>query len=48
VRIYTRRDLERLFADLPVSFRYRTVIFGAYDNIIIRRPRLGRLLRALL
>lgn len=48
VRIYTRRDLERLFANLPVSFRCRTVIFGAYDNIIVRRPRLGYLLRALL
>jgi SAM-dependent methyltransferase len=48
VRIYTRRDLESLFAGLPVSFRHRTVIFGAYDNIIVRRPRLGRLLRALL
>jgi SAM-dependent methyltransferase len=48
VRIYTRRDLEHLFAGLPVSFRYRTVIFGAYDNIIVRRPRLGRLLRAML
>jgi SAM-dependent methyltransferase len=48
VRIYSRRDLERLFAGLPVSFRYRTVIFGAYDNIIVRWPRLGRLLRALL
>jgi len=48
VRIYTRRDLERLFAGLPVSFRYRTVIFGAYDNIIVRWPRLGRVLRSLL
>jgi len=26
----------------------RTVVFGAYDNIIARRPRLGRLLRGLL
>jgi SAM-dependent methyltransferase len=48
VRIYTHRDLERLFANLPVSFRYRTVIFGAYDNIIDRWPLLGHLLRALL
>jgi SAM-dependent methyltransferase len=48
VRIYTQRDLERLFVGLPVSFRYRTVIFGAYDNVIVRWPRLGRLLRALL
>jgi SAM-dependent methyltransferase len=48
VRIYTRRDLERLFAGLPVSFVERRVIFGAYDNIIARWPALGRLLRAIL
>jgi SAM-dependent methyltransferase len=48
VRIYTRRDLQRLFAGLPVSFRQRTVIFGAYDNLIVRWPRLGRLLRLFL
>jgi SAM-dependent methyltransferase len=48
VRIYSRRDLEHLFAGLPVSFRHRTVIFGAYDNIIVRWPRLGRILRSLL
>ncbi len=48
VRVYTRRDLERLFADLPVRFVHRTVVFGAYDNIIARFPRAGRLLRAFL
>lgn len=48
VRVYTRRDLERLFAGLPVKFIERTVIFGAYDNIIARRPALGRALRAAL
>jgi SAM-dependent methyltransferase len=48
VRIYTFSDLERLLADLPVSIRYHTVIFGAYDNIIVRWPRLGHWLRALL
>ena len=48
VRIYTRRDLERLFDGLPVRFVYRTVIFGAYDNIIARYPALGRALRAVL
>jgi SAM-dependent methyltransferase len=48
VRIYTRRDLERLFTGLPVHFVTRTVIFGAYDNIIARSPALGRLLRGLL
>lgn len=48
VRIYSRRDLERLFAGLPVRFVERTVIFGAYDNIIARRPLIGKCLRALL
>lgn len=48
VRIYTKRDLERLFTGLPVRFVQRTVIFGAYDNIIARRPALGKALRAIL
>ncbi len=48
VRIYTGRDLGRLFAGLPVRYVERTVIFGAYDNIIARRPGLGRLLRSVL
>ena len=48
VRVYTRRDLERLFAGLPLELVSRTIVFGAYDNIIARFPRLGRLLRATL
>ncbi len=48
VRVYTRRDLTRLFHGLPVRFVQRTVIFGAYDNIIAHWPGPGRLLRALL
>jgi SAM-dependent methyltransferase len=48
VRIYTRRDLERLFADLPVCFIERTVIFGAYDNLIARFGSLGTILRGIL
>lgn len=48
VRVYTRRDLERLFQGLPVRFVHRTVVFGAYDNIIARFPRLGKALRAVL
>jgi SAM-dependent methyltransferase len=46
VKVYTRRDLARLFADLPVRFIQRTTIFGAYDNIIARFPSLGKGLRA--
>jgi len=48
VRVYTRGDLEKLFAGLRLRVVDRAVIFGAYDNIIARWPRLGRLLRALL
>jgi SAM-dependent methyltransferase len=46
VRVYSRRDLEKLFAGLPVRYVRRTIIFGAYDNIIARRPGLGKALRA--
>lgn len=48
VRVYTRADLEGLFAGLPVRVVQRTVIFGAYDNIIARFPRAGGTLRSLL
>ncbi len=48
VRVYSKGDLERLFTGLPVRTVYRGVIFGAYDNIIVRWPAAGRLLRRLL
>ncbi len=48
VAVYTRRDLEELFAGLPVRWIRRTVIASAYDNILARRPGLGRVLRGLL
>ncbi len=48
VRVYTRHDLERLFAGLPVHYIQRTVIMGAYDNIIARREWLGKALRGFL
>jgi SAM-dependent methyltransferase len=48
VRIYTANDLTKLFDGLPVQIIERTIIFGAYDNIIARFPRLGRFLRAML
>lgn len=48
VRIYTAADLKRLFAGLPVQLVERTIIFGAYDNIIYRWPQAGRLLRRFL
>jgi len=48
VRIYDQADLVHLFQGLPVRFVQRTIIFGAYDNIIARWPWLGKLLRKLL
>lgn len=48
VRVYSRSDLQRLFANLPVRFVETGVVFGAYDNIIARWSRAGRMLRAVL
>jgi SAM-dependent methyltransferase len=48
VRAYTRGGLTRLFSGLPAAFIFRTVVFGAYDNIIARAPAFGKLLRALM
>ena len=48
VRVYSKRDLLKLFDSLPVKFIEQTVIFGAYDNIIARFGILGKFLRALL
>ncbi len=48
VRVYSALDLTKLFAALPVRFVERTIIFGAYDNIIARFGRLGKVLRGLL
>ena len=48
VRVYSTKDLEALFADQPVRFMERTIIFGAYDNLIARFGPLGKLLRGTL
>jgi SAM-dependent methyltransferase len=48
VRVYSRADLEKLFKGLQVRPVKQTTIFGAYDNIIARRPALGRFLRVVL
>ena len=48
VRIYSRRDLAELFDGLPIKFIERTVIFGAYDNIIARFGAFGKFLRGIL
>jgi len=48
VRAYSAGDLQKLFEGLPVKFVERTVIFGAYDNIIARFGKTGKILRAIL
>jgi SAM-dependent methyltransferase len=48
VRVYSKKDLQKLFVGLPVKFIERTIIFGAYDNIIARFGALGKTLRSLL
>ena len=48
VRVYSGKDLEKLMAGLPVRVVERTVIFGAYDNIIARNRLLGNMLKRFL
>lgn len=45
VRAYTRDGLRQLFDGLPVQMVHHTAIYPGYDNIVRRRPELGRLLR---
>jgi len=47
VRAYTKGNLTALFEGLPVDFIHRTIIFGAYDNIIQKLPGVGKLLRTI-
>jgi SAM-dependent methyltransferase len=48
VRVYSKRDIQKLFEGLSVKFIKRTIIFGAYDNIIARFGSLGKILRSVL
>jgi SAM-dependent methyltransferase len=48
VRIYSSASLGKLFGGLPVRQVRQTIIFGAYDNIIARKPGLGKILRRVL
>jgi SAM-dependent methyltransferase len=48
VRVYSTRDLQKLFDGLPVNFIKQTIIFGAYDNLISRFGVFGKVLRELL
>jgi len=48
VRVYSTTDLQKLFEGLPVKIIQRTIIFGAYDNIIARFGPPGKVLRVAL
>ncbi len=48
VRVYSKKDLSKLFEGLPVKFIEQTIIFGAYDNIIAKFGPLGKFLRSVL
>ncbi len=47
VRVYTNATLGALFQDLPVEVVAWQQVFPGYDKLVLRRPRLGRLLRAI-
>jgi SAM-dependent methyltransferase len=48
VRAYTAGQIQAVFAGQPVKIVAHTRIFGGYDNIARRLPRLGPLLRSAL
>jgi SAM-dependent methyltransferase len=45
VRAYTAEGLRSLFLGLPVRVVKHTQIYPGYDNLVNRRPQLGRVLR---
>jgi SAM-dependent methyltransferase len=48
VRVYSPKDMQNLFAGLPLKVVEKKVVFGAYDNLIARFGALGKFLRAVL
>jgi SAM-dependent methyltransferase len=47
VRAYTRHGLRTLFRDTPGRIIAHTQIYPGYDNLVTRRPALGKMLRGL-
>lgn len=47
VRAYTGKQLRALFEGLPVRVIVHTQIYPGYDNLVRRRPTLGRMVRAI-
>ena len=48
VRVYTSKELSRLFIGQRVNVIQKTIIFGAYDNLILRLGWPGKALRTIL
>ncbi len=48
VKVYSTQDLKSLLAGLSARVVSRQILYGAYDNIIDRWPRLGKTLRYIL
>ena len=48
VRVYSVKDIQILLNELPVNVVEKSIIFGAYDNIIAQSPKLGNLIRGIL
>ncbi|MGL4651505.1 MAG: class I SAM-dependent methyltransferase [Caldilineaceae bacterium] len=47
VRAYTVRGLQDLFLGHPVRVLQQTQIYPGFDNVVYRRPRLGKTLRTI-
>lgn len=45
VRAYTRRGIRNLFRDTPTRAITHTQIYPGYDNLVARRPTIGKMLR---
>ena len=47
-RAYTKPTIRRLWAELPLDVVVHGYVYPGFDNVVARRPRLGRSLRAAL
>jgi SAM-dependent methyltransferase len=47
VRAYTSSGMRRLFNGVPARIVHHGYVYPGFDNIVARRPRLGRFLRVL-
>lgn len=48
VRAYTAASLHGLFAGRPVRVVHHSIVYPGFDNVVARRPGLGRVLRRVL